>query len=97
MWQPVPNEGAWEAMVMASSTARSFAMIVDEVTMPARCASAMARFTPEVIPKSSALMMRRRIGIQCSNRWKREKHFQVSGFEFRPSPSATDGDSIKHV
>ena len=44
----------------ASVKACPLAISVEEVTMPRECASTMARFTPGVKPKSSALTMSRR-------------------------------------
>lgn len=60
MWQPTLRPGKAFAICTASSNARLFAISVDDVTMPRVCAWTMARFTPEVNPKSSALMMSRR-------------------------------------
>lgn len=44
----------------ASVKAPPFAIMVEEVTIPFECVSAIARFTPEVNPKSSAFTMSRR-------------------------------------
>jgi hypothetical protein len=59
-WQPTLKPGEAFANCAASLNARPFAMSVDDVTMPRVCVSTMARFTPGVNPKSSALMMSRR-------------------------------------
>jgi hypothetical protein len=45
---------------VASANALPFAISVEEVTTPCVWASTMARFTPEVNPKSSAFTIRRR-------------------------------------
>jgi len=58
-WQPTPRVGLACAMAMASSNAEPVAIRVAEVRALDRWSSAMARLTPEVRPKSSALMMRR--------------------------------------
>ena len=52
----------------ASSNARPFAINVAEVTTPRSCASTMAQFTPDVSPKSSALMIRRRTAQSSKER-----------------------------
>jgi hypothetical protein len=49
---------AWRT---ASSKPGVFTINDVEVTVPARCASTMPRVTPAVKPKSSELMMRRRL------------------------------------
>ena len=54
-WQPIPSWGLERASAEASSNAAPFVIKVVEVTTPLRCASTMARFTPGVSPKSSAL------------------------------------------
>ena len=59
-WQPTLQLGSACASSTASSNASEFAISVVEVTMPRSRASTIARFTPEVKPKSSALMMSRR-------------------------------------
>ena len=59
-WQPTLRPCAARASRTASSNSGPFAISVAEVTTPCSCASTMARFTPTVKPKSSALMMRRR-------------------------------------
>jgi hypothetical protein len=56
-WQPILRFGACAARHTASSKARPPAIRVEEVTIPWVCASMMARFTPVVKPKSSALTM----------------------------------------
>ena len=48
------------ASCTASAKVAPLAIIVEEVTIPRECASTMARLTPEVNPKSSALTMSRR-------------------------------------
>jgi len=60
MWQPTLKAEEAFAICVASPKAGPFAMSVDEVTMPSVCASTMARFTPGVNPKSSALTISRR-------------------------------------
>ena len=57
MWQPTPSEELECASSIASSVADAFAIMVALVSTPARCNSTMARLTPGVRPKSSALMM----------------------------------------
>ena len=59
MWQPTPRVGLAWATATASSKAEPVAMRVAEVRTRAWWSSAMARLTPGVRPKSSALMMRR--------------------------------------
>src|SRR5262249_5810326 len=59
IWQPIPNFGEFLQSATASSKARELAISVADVTTPSRFARSMARFTPEVSPKSSALMMSR--------------------------------------
>src|SRR5260221_604011 len=65
-WQPVFRLGCVLARSAASLKARALAMIVAEVSPPELLASEMARFTPEVRPKSSALMMRRRTEVSLT-------------------------------
>lgn len=60
MWQPMLSRGTLLANSTASPNAAPLAINVEEVTTPLVWASTMARFTPEVNPKSSALMMSRR-------------------------------------
>ncbi len=57
MWQPMPRLGLRRTMVMASAKAGPEAMRVAEVRTPAWWSSSMARLTPGVRPKSSALTM----------------------------------------
>src|SRR5438105_1699769 len=57
IWHPTLSCGWDLAKATASSNAEELAIRVVEVTTPARLASTMARFTPEVSPKSSALTM----------------------------------------
>ena len=57
---PLRVEAETWASATASSKACPLAINVADVTIPPSCASTMARFTPEVRPKSSALMIRRR-------------------------------------
>ena len=59
-WQPMLNRGAVFDSSTASANAVPFAIRVEDVTTPRVCASMMARFTPEVKPKSSALTINRR-------------------------------------
>src|SRR5262249_10314840 len=59
-WQPVLSCGVVVAKVTASENAGPLAIMVAEVISPHQLDVAIARFTPEVSPKSSALMMRRR-------------------------------------
>ena len=61
-WHPVLRLGCALARSIAASVAFALAMSVAEVTMPDRLPSMIARFTPEVRPKSSAFTMRRRTG-----------------------------------
>ena len=61
-WQPTPSVGVERAISMASSVAAALAISVVLVSTPARCSSRMARLTPAVSPKSSALRMRRPTG-----------------------------------
>ena len=53
-WQPTPSRGAECAASIASSVAAARAISVVLVTRPAAFNSKIARFTPEVSPKSSA-------------------------------------------
>ena len=61
-WQPTPSflSCRERTQATASVNAAEFAINVAEVTTPRRLDSRMARLTPGVSPKSSALMIRRR-------------------------------------
>ena len=56
-WQPTESFGVERASVAASSKLTPLAINVADETMPLRWVSIMARFTPAVKPKSSALTM----------------------------------------
>jgi hypothetical protein len=60
MWHPMLSRGMVFASSTASAKAAPVAISVEDVTTPRVCASKIARFTPEVYPKSSALMISRR-------------------------------------
>ncbi len=59
-WQPILSFGNCFARSLTSQNAGPLAIKVADVTIPSVCALTMARFTPDVNPKSSALTRRRR-------------------------------------
>ena len=61
-WQPTPSDGARRAISIASPVAAAHAIRVALVTASAWCNSRIARLTPVVSPKSSALTIRRPTG-----------------------------------
>ena len=62
MWHPTPNEGFPCAIWMASAVAAARAIRVALVSTPDACNSTIARFTPQVRPKSSAFTIKRLTG-----------------------------------
>ena len=62
MWHPVPSDGFARDKSMASSVAAAFAIRVVLVSTPDWCSSTIARFTPDVRPKSSAFTIKRLTG-----------------------------------